>query len=156
MSKMIYHGLFFNPLDVEHIVSLARLALGKYRLSATTDYPHVTFGYMTEPVKGFEPGKTCQVHVIGYGCDGRNEGLLVALDEKLGKLYSGASVRDCDALSSCMKCETPAHITTSYDGTSSKPVNTRDLLFDALPGSLIGLMLTGTLGWFDGYTVRYD
>lgn len=125
MIDCIYWGLFFDQ------------KLG-YSLECPVEDPHVTFGFKT-PMPAELLGKKATVTVIGHGCDGRNQAVMVDLDCECWDVYQGAQV---------------PHITlsTSKDG---KPVDSADLDFEQWdPYEWYDLI--GRFGYFDGTMVRFN
>ena len=107
-----YIGCFLDPEELARKVK----PLGKQRLERVIANPHVTFRYHPETVDRSLFGEKIVVAVVGYGCDGENEGLKVQLqieNPRLAKLAERIAV---------------PHITLSVsaDGES---VNTRYLVF---------------------------
>lgn len=107
-----YIGCFVDPGELARKVE----PLGKPRLSRVIAAPHVTFRYQPKTVDRSLFGQKVLVTIVGYGCDGENEGLKVQMridDPRLAELAEGIAV---------------PHITlsVSQDGES---VNTRYLDF---------------------------
>ena len=99
----------------------------KNRLSRIIQYPHVTFCYEPAEVDKSLFGKIVKIKAIGYGNDGKNEGLLV-------EVYS-----DNLQISKMAECIVTPHITVSV-AENEKAVNTRFLEFTKMePFELEGI-----------------
>lgn len=107
-SKALWFGLF--PADEHYQNFLHDIAV----LECPVDYPHVTFGYKVDVPADIDWDAVYDVEVIGYGCDGDNEGYAISFPAELDNFYFGADV---------------PHLTlsTSEDGA---PVNTAFIDFD--------------------------
>ena len=110
--KFIYTGVFF---DKEELLKKVE-ALGEERLERVISDPHVTFQFRPETVATSLFGEKVTVKVIGYGNNGKNEGLLV-------EVFS-----DNNLLSAMAKEILVPHITLSVSA-DGKPVNTWSLCF---------------------------
>ena len=107
-----YIGCFVDPGELARKVE----PLGKPRLSRVIAAPHVTFRYQPKTVDRSLFGQKVLVTVVGYGCDGENEGLKVQMridDPRLAELAEGVAV---------------PHITLSVS-RRGKPVNSSRLRF---------------------------
>lgn len=109
-----YDAVFFKTEDVEK--ALKELNVGKNALSQSPDNYHMTVKYHgkqepSDETKTFMEkyhGTDIHCNIIGYGNDGKNEGLLLEGYQKNG---------------------TPCHITLSYSD-ESKAVNTGKMHFN--------------------------
>lgn len=133
MKQIEYLGCFFDPYVVQSIPVNDRQG----PLHRTIAVPHVTFSYNPSEVPGEWFGATVTVKVVGYGCDGKNEALLVELVELPPALQDLAS-----------KIQTP-HITLSV-AKLAKPFDSRYLVFTPiepyiLTGSFGGMDVEGTI-----------
>ena len=90
MIPCVYWGVFFDDAD-----------LPEGSLFREIENKHATFAFRT-PMPEELLGRSCSVGIIGYGCDGNNEALLVDLPEDV------ADYRVSDV---------PAHITLSVSET---------------------------------------
>ena len=122
----IYTGIF---LDSNELYSLFRP-----KLSVRVGHPHVTLDYRGGIESAHEEflGEVVKIRVIGYGNDGKNEGLLVKLEASNLELQ-----KFCDAV------EIP-HITLSTS-RESKNRFTKGLQFTPLERPI---ELTGRYGVF--------
>lgn len=85
-------------------------------------------------------GRECDVRIVGYANDGRNEGLQAALDNELMPMYQGSA---------------RPHITVSYsDG--ARAVDTGSLQFEPVDDAGNRLTLRGRFGYFTGDHVAFD
>lgn len=80
MSKYIYTGVFF---DYSVLMTRVKMHITKEMLSNIIENPHVTFAYKPEDDNMANRsslfGIPLDFEVIGYGCDGKNQGLQVRL-----------------------------------------------------------------------------
>lgn len=123
-----YVGCFFEWEDLEK-------ALGNVphtHLFRKIKFPHITLSYMPDYVDEELFGEQIIVRVIGYGNDGKNEGLKVAFVSGSSKLQEAFG-----------KIEVP-HITLSVS-EDGEPVNTRYLNYTQVEP----FELTGTYGGYD-------
>ena len=102
------------------------------KLAKPIQYKHATTEYRPKELHTHFYGKTANFAIIGYGCDGVNEGYKVALlsceDEELEKLYSNIPV---------------PHITLSVS-SEGKAKDTRNLNFkDYHDGTIIKAIFGG-------------
>ena len=120
MLVPIYTGIFLDNDDIySHFPS---------KLSVQVGHPHVTLVYRGGVESAHEEflGEMVKVRVVGYGNDGKNEGLFVALDNTIP--YMGAD---------------RPHITLSI-AEGAKAVNTA---FVSMTEKRIGT-LKGRVGYF--------
>lgn len=108
-----YVGCFVNFEDFQSAISCIR----KNPLGNDIQEPHVTFEYKPEKVNQSLFGERIHIKVVGYGNDGKNEGLKVKLES------DNPSIRTMIA-----KIEVP-HITISVS-SDGKPVDTKKLVFE--------------------------
>lgn len=127
----VYYGIFFRYEDVQELAG--RLFPGQ-RLAVDITAPHVTFAFRQAMSEAFTRrlGEACQVCVVGYANDGRNEGFQVVLSDAL--------------LSMCHGAATP-HITISV-AEDGKPIDTGALRFRPIEGAGDPVMLQGRLGYY--------
>lgn len=132
MNNHIYRyvGCFFPQEDLSTYIR----PLNCSPLAKLIACPHITFSYKPEFVDESLFGEKLIVRAVGYGNDGRNEGLkveLVSASPKLAEAFQNIAV---------------PHITLSISN-DAEPVNTRYLVFDAIEP----FELTGVYG---GYVVE--
>ena len=123
----LYTGWFLDPRDLE----TALAPLGLSHLQNPIACPHVTLQFLPEAVPTALFGTTARITVVGYGNDGKNEGVQVRVepeDPELQKLLESVRV---------------PHITLSVS-PEGKPVNTGRLRFTPVEP----ITLTGTFGGF--------
>ena len=138
-DKVIYYGVFFDRADVSETADALRDGQGAFPLAKEIAMPHITFGFRRAVPFSFVTGADVRVRCIGYGNDGRNEAILVSLDDDCS--FENA-YRGVDAM----------HVTVSVsEGTA--PSNSAYIPFAAVDGTHV---LRGKTGWFDGVRVRYD
>ncbi len=77
---------------------------------------HVTFGFKTEMPQDLDTSKVYDIQIVGYACDGINEGYQVEIPTELKKFYSGNAIK---------------HITTGIVN-GGKPVDTANLSFNEI------------------------
>lgn len=118
--KPIYWGLFL----LENISSC---------LTAIANQ-HVTFGFKSEMPQGLDTSKTYNVQVVGYACDGINEGYRVEIPAELEKFYSGNAIK---------------HITIGV-ANGGKPVDTANISFNGIEPFYI----QAKFGYFEGGKVH--
>ena len=119
-----YIGCFFDSTELGALVADVRTAA----LECPTRFPHVTYAYRPEQVDELLFGIPVEVTAIGYGNDGRTEGLRIEL-----------SCTDSTVTQMARKIATP-HITLST-AAGVEPVETRNLDFQPLeqPFTFVGL-----------------
>ena len=119
--KPIYWGLFL----IENI---------KGQLP-TVPNQHVTFGFKTEMPQMPVINDTYNITVVGYGCNGINEGFQVEIPAELEKFYSGAKIK---------------HITIGV-ANGGKPVDTANLSFEMIESFTV----RAKLGYFQNGKVHF-
>lgn len=124
----IYTGVFFNKQELLKKVDV----LETERLARIITDPHVTFKFRPTMVDTSLFGEKVAVEVIGYGNDGKNEGLFVSLHT------------ENTVLAEMAKEITVPHITVSVS-TDGKPVDTGKLSFEPLS---IPFTIEGIFGAF--------
>ena len=112
-----YEGLFFEDEDLEKILSLEET-----KLDSVNDVIHCTFKYKPKQDEIFDElvGKYFDVDLLGYGCDDKNSGFLIAFQDELKDYYINYD-KDGNFISS--------HITTSIKN-GEDPLNTKDIPFN--------------------------
>lgn len=115
--KYIYTGVFF---DLSELSNKFAAYVGENKLSHIIENPHVTFTFKPKDVRIELLGKPVRFRVIGYACDGRNQGLQVEVVSICGSL-----VQEYDSI------KVP-HITISVS-SDGKPVDTGKLDFKPIP-----------------------
>lgn len=123
--SVIYEGFFIRaPLDST--------------LSKDIEFKHVTTQFRPPICHQNLYGKTARFVITGYGNDGDNEGVSVSLttaeDAELAELFNSIAI---------------PHITLSVS-EKGKPVNTAKLEFADSDSNLIGSIVEGTFGGFNG------
>lgn len=92
----VYYGVFFNDTDkfFNYVrEQLSSQGITNEPLNEQTLHPHITFGFKQKPDDAFnELNKINGIKVIGYGNDGKNEGISCELPDKFKSLYHGADV----------------------------------------------------------------
>lgn len=92
----VYYGVFFNDTDkfYDYVRSqLSAQGITSQPLDERTLHPHITFGFKQKPDEEFnEIHKINGIKVIGYGNDGRNEGIACEIPDKFKPLYHGSDV----------------------------------------------------------------
>lgn len=114
----VYVGYFIEPTQFEALLDrLDEQGLGDGHLHRMISCPHVTIEYMPRDAHGELFGATQVMTVVGYGNDGRNEGVMVELgavgDGKLDRLGESVPL---------------PHVTLSVS-RDGKPVDTGGLEF---------------------------
>ena len=122
-----YVGAFISRYKLEQAIACIR----RTPLKCAVMNPHVTFEYKPLHVDVELFGRYIDVRIVGYGCDGKNEGLAVEVFSEMPELKQKIE-----------RIPVP-HITlsTSADG---KAVNTRYLTFYDVPP----IAIAGTYGGF--------
>ena len=124
-DQIIYAGLFINPEDLYKKFPPS--------LSHKIRDPHITVSYRpgAEKLLLDSLSSNASIHVVGYGNDGQNEGLLVEVtadDPAIQKVIDERAELDENGEMKTF----PVHITLSIaDGVEA--VNTRNLDFKPLP-----------------------
>lgn len=108
----IYVGCFVKS---DEVFEKVRIIKGQ-RLEKMIEHPHVTFEYKPELVDENFFGEIIDITIIGYACDGKNEGVLVNMYSKNSELQEIID-RIC-----------VPHITLSVS-KNGKPVDTKNLDF---------------------------
>lgn len=117
----VYVGYFIEPEQFEELLGrLDEQGLGDGHLHRMISCPHVTMEYMPRDAHGELFGKTRTMTVVGYGNDGRNEGVMVELgttgDDELARLGESVPM---------------PHVTLSVS-RDGRPVDTGGLEFSPL------------------------
>lgn len=120
-----YIGCFFSANELLEKLKPYR----RKPLERTISEPHVTFIYKPNEVDECLFGTDIHVTIIGYGNDGKNEGVKVSLSSDNPKLQNMIE-----------KIEVP-HITISV-GLGAEAVNTRNLVFTPISE----IQITGKYG----------
>lgn len=125
-QKTVYAGLFLEPDDLFQKVQPT--------LEKAIEHPHITTSFKptVEQLNLDQIGSKAKITAIGYGNDGKNEGLLVKIEAENPEIQKA-----CDAL------ETP-HITLSL-GKGGQAKNTAFLDFEPLERPI---ELSGAYGLF--------
>ena len=127
-KNFIYTGVFFNKEELLEKVNV----LETERLAKIIADPHVTFKFRPATVDTSLFGEKVVVEVIGYGNDGKNEGLFVVLHT------------ENDVLAEMAKEIAVPHITVSVSA-DGKPVDTGKLSFEPIP---VPFAIEGVFGAF--------
>lgn len=127
--KYIYTGVFFDASELSE--KFAKY-VGEETLSNIIKNPHVTFTFRPKEVDAGLFGKPETFKVVGYACDGKNQGLQVEVSMLHHSLVSEYNT-----------IKTP-HITISVS-EDGKPVDTGNLEFESLWNPF---EITGTYGVF--------
>ena len=139
-SQTIYSGLFINPDELYKLFPPS--------LDHPIRDPHVTVAYRpgTEKVFLDELGSDAVIRVLGYGNDGKNEGLLVEVAASSPIIQEALNKRVAPDKNGEMK-HVRMHITSSIsDG--SEAVNTKNLDFKPINSSESPVTLTGNYKLF--------
>ena len=124
--KYIYTGVFFDSSELAHEFGVF---IGKKTLSNIIENPHVTFTYKPKDADVKEDlfGVPVKFKVVGYACDGKNQGLQVDVLAMNGSLESEYN-----------SIKAP-HITISVS-EDGRPVDTGKLNFEPVstPFVLVG------------------
>ena len=72
--KYIYTGVFFN---LSELINKFNCYIGAVRLANTIENPHITFSFKPAQVDEKIFGLPMKFEVVGYACDGHNQGLQV-------------------------------------------------------------------------------
>lgn len=148
----VIDGIFFDKNEIAAIKN--HLGINMPLLPNVIEHPHVTFGFRSAPIDGFD--KLCidymnsdgLILIIGYGNDSGNEGFLVEIDESIAEFYQGK------ILGRAQNGSIYGHITISYDKAAGrKPVDTGSIEFKLIDGYPVTTF--GDFGYFDGRNVRY-
>lgn len=75
--KYIYTGVFFDSAELVSKFACFASFIEEETLSNVIENPHVTFTYKPKDVRKDLLGKPVRFRVIGYACDGKNQGLQV-------------------------------------------------------------------------------
>lgn len=75
--KYIYTGVFFDLSELSNKFAKFASFIEEEILSNIIKNPHVTFTYKPKDVRKDLLGKPVRFRVIGYACDGKNQGLQV-------------------------------------------------------------------------------
>lgn len=130
-DKYIYIGIF---VDYDTLQKFVNDNITKDRLSRVIEKPHVTFAFRPKEYNPDLIGKLVMLKVVGYACDGRNQGLQVMMEE----------TSNPEILAEFKKIKNP-HITlsTSADG---KPVDTGKMKFKPINNPFY------IIGTYDGFS----
>ena len=101
----------------------------------TVPNQHVTFGFKTEMPQMPSINDIYNITVVGYGCNGTNEGFQVEIPSELEKFYNGANIK---------------HITVGV-ANGGKPVNTATLSFEKIESFTV----QAKLGYFQNGKVHF-
>jgi hypothetical protein len=123
----IYVGCFVDF----HVFQNAINGIRSNPLKNDIQYPHITFAYRPNEVDQSLFGTTIQFHIVGYGNNGKNEGVKVELSSSEPALQRMIE-----------KLQTP-HITIAVS-SRGKPVDTRMLHFKEIEP----ITLTGEYGGY--------
>ena len=134
--KYIYTGVFFDAAELDKIVD----EITKTRLFRLIENPHVTFAFKPSRVNPDLFGQKAEFVIVGYACDGKNQGLQVAM-----------RVSESMALYQEFRLIGNPHITVSVS-EDGKPVDTGNMTFKPLFNELI---ISGTYGGFCNGKVYY-
>lgn len=130
-----YTGYFLDARQMGELMAhLEGQGLVAGGLGRTISCPHVTLSYMPEDAHEGSFGQTQRMRVIGYGNDGRNEGIKVEL---IGQSPDAAIA----SLEQGVECP---HVTLSVS-PDGRPADTRDLDFEPLDEPF---EMTGTYGGY--------
>lgn len=137
--NFIYTGIFF---DKEELLSKVKTAFENKRLERVIADPHVTFAFRPKTVDTSLFGEKVIVEVVGYGNDGKNEGLFVSLH-----------ARNHTVAEMAKEIAVP-HITISVSA-DGKPVDTGKLSFEPIP---VPFIIEGVFGAFtpEGVTTEKE
>ena len=127
-NNFIYTGVFFNKEELLKKVEF----LGEERLERVIADPHVTFAFRPKTVDTSLFGEKVTVEAVGYGNNGKNEGLVVTLKSNNSKIMEMSKVIPVP------------HITLSVSA-DGKPVDTWALAFLEMKEPFI---IEGTFGAF--------
>ena len=130
-DKYIYIGIF---VDYDTLQKFVNDNITKDRLSRVIERPHVTFAFRPKEYNPDLIGKLVMLKVVGYACDGKNQGLQVMMEE----------TSNPEILAEFKKIKNP-HITlsTSADG---KPVDTGKMKFKPINNPFY------IIGTYDGFS----
>jgi hypothetical protein len=130
-DKYIYIGIF---VDYDTLQKFVNDNITKDRLSRVIEKPHVTFAFRPKEYNPDLIGKLVMLKVVGYACDGKNQGLQVTMEE----------TSNPEILAEFKKIKNP-HITlsTSADG---KPVDTGKMKFKPINNPFY------IIGTYDGFS----
>ena len=135
MSNYIYTGVFFDYNELQALVD----KITQTRLFRSINNPHVTFAFRPSRINPALLGQKAEFEIIGYACDGKNQGLQVTMR------VSGST----ELYQEFRLIENP-HITVSVS-EDGKPVDTGKMTFIR---TLEPLTITGRYGGFvDGKVV---
>lgn len=141
--KNIYTGVFFDSSELN---DLFEKHIGKPKLSNVIKNPHVTFTYKPTEVMFGLLGTPIRFDVIGYACDGVNQGLQVKISDNMWWDKRHAPLFD-----ECQTIENP-HITISVS-EDGKPVDTNKLVFEPIP---IPFEIVGDYGVFTDEGIFFE
>ena len=100
----------------------------------TVPNQHVTFGFKIEMPQMPSINDTYNITVVGYGCNGTNEGFQVEISSELEKFYRGNAIK---------------HITIGV-ANGGKPVDTANMSFNGIEPFYI----QAKFGYFEGGKVH--
>ena len=130
-DKYIYTGIFIDFVSLQMYTDNK---ITKKRLSRLVMKPHVTFAFRPAEYNPNLIGKLAILKVIGYACNGKNQGLQITMEE----------TSNPEILAEFKKIKNP-HITlsTSADG---KPVDTGKMKFKPINNPFY------IIGTYDGFS----
>lgn len=129
-DKYIYIGIF---VDYDTLQKFVNDNITKDRLSRMTERPHVTFAFRPKEYNPDLIGKLVMLKVVGYACDGKNQGLQIEMDN--------TSIPEI--LAEFDKIKNP-HITLSISD-DGKPVDTGKMEFSQIEKPFC------IMGFYDGF-----
>ena len=130
-DKYIYIGIFVDFINLQMFTNDN---ITKERFPRLIMKPHVTFAFRPTEYNPDLIGKLAMLKVVGYACDGKNQGLQVMMEE----------TSNPEILAEFKKIKNP-HITlsTSEDG---KPVDTGKMKFEPIDNPFY------IIGTYDGFS----
>ena len=129
-EKYIYIGIF---VDCDTLQKFVNDNITKDRLSRVIDNPHVTFAFRPAEYNYDLIGKLAMLKVVGYACDGKNQGLQVEMGD----------TSNPEILAEFEKIRNP-HITLSVSA-DGKPVDTGKMKFNPIENPFY------IMGFYDGF-----
>ena len=129
-DKYIYIGIF---VDCDTLQKFVNDNITKDRLSRVIDNPHVTFAFRPSEYNYDLIGKLAMLKVVGYACDGKNQGLQVEMDD----------TSNPEILAEFEKIRNP-HITLSVSA-DGKPVDTGKMEFSPIENPFY------IMGFYNGF-----
>lgn len=141
--KYIYTGVFFDRAELNDLFARH---IGKAKLSNIIENPHVTFTFKPTEVMSGLLGTPIRFDVIGYACDGVNQGLQVKASDNMWWDKNHVPLFD-----EYQTIENP-HITISVS-EDGKPVDTDKLVFEPIP---IPFEIVGDYGVFTDEGILFE